>query len=49
MLPEAVQSHVLSFWESNNGIVFSNVILFDGPITRARIYFTSSNALSDVV
>jgi len=30
----------LVFQESSNVILFSNVVLFDGPITRAWIYFT---------
>jgi hypothetical protein len=29
----------LTFWESNNAIISSNAVFFDGPTTRARIYF----------
>jgi hypothetical protein len=34
----------LAFWKSNNAIISSNAIFFDGPTTWARIYSTSSRS-----
>jgi hypothetical protein len=44
MLPKLIWSHVL-FWKSNNAMIFSNALFFDGPITQVKIYFISSRCL----